>query len=120
MSLNERQRSFVTAYMGEARGNATKAAEVAGYAPGSAHVTGARLLTNDKVRAAIDRLHSEDPKVAETGAIRRFWTEVMRTEGEDVRVRLKASELLAKASGMFLPTTEDTGPLCVHVVYEDT
>lgn len=51
-SLTFRQRLFVYYYLGEARGNATEAARLAGYSDpnGNAH----RLTVNDGVRAAID------------------------------------------------------------------
>jgi hypothetical protein len=50
--LNFRQQIFISSYLGPARGNATEAARMAGYAnPGLA---GFRMIKNDKIRAAID------------------------------------------------------------------
>ncbi len=54
ISLSAKQKAFVTAYLINGF-NATKAAIAAGYANGSAHVTGSRLLRNAKVAAAIKR-----------------------------------------------------------------
>ena len=51
-SLTHRRRRFVEAYV--ETGNARASAREAGYAERSAHVTGSRLLRNDKVAAAID------------------------------------------------------------------
>ncbi len=46
-----RQRMFVDAYLGEAKGNATEAARIAGYS--SPHPEGSRLLRNATIQAAI-------------------------------------------------------------------
>ena len=51
-SLTHRRRRFVEAYV--ETGNARASAREAGYAERSAHVTGSRLLRNDKVAAAIE------------------------------------------------------------------
>ena len=51
-SLTLRRQKFVSEYV--ETGNATQAARLAGYAERSAHVTGSRLLRNDKVAAAIE------------------------------------------------------------------
>ena len=52
MQLTYKQRLFVSAYLGEANGNATEAARIAGYAdPG---IRGHELVKNSKIRAAID------------------------------------------------------------------
>lgn len=50
--LNFRQRMFVLAYLGEANGNATEAARIAGYA--EPNTQGPRLLVNVGIRVAID------------------------------------------------------------------
>lgn len=49
--LNPKQQRFVEEYLIDR--NATQAAIRAGYAAGSAHVAGARLLTNDKIKFAV-------------------------------------------------------------------
>ena len=51
-ALTHRRRRFVEAYV--ETGNARASAREAGYAERSAHVTGSRLLRNDKVAAAIE------------------------------------------------------------------
>lgn len=50
-----RRKRFVHAYLGEANGNATQAAIVAGYSAGSAKQQGSRLLTNVDVQQAIQK-----------------------------------------------------------------
>ena len=54
--LTEKQRAFVAAYIGEARGNATQAARLAGYSGGDAAcaVMGSELLRHPKVTQAIE------------------------------------------------------------------
>jgi phage terminase small subunit len=49
--VTPRQASFIAEYLVD--GNATRAARVAGFSEGSADVTGARLLKNPKVAAAL-------------------------------------------------------------------
>lgn len=52
--LTAKEHAFVAAYCGEAaRGNATKAAEVAGYSAKTAYSAGSRLLKDVEVQAAI-------------------------------------------------------------------
>ncbi|MEC1615289.1 terminase small subunit [Bacillus mojavensis] len=55
--LNERQRLFCLYYVKSF--NATQSAIKAGYSPDSAHVTGCRLLKNEKVAAEIRRIKKE-------------------------------------------------------------
>jgi hypothetical protein len=56
-SLSERQRLFVDAFTGEAQGNATKAAEMAGYA--HPMQTGHKLIKVEAVRKAIEAATAE-------------------------------------------------------------
>src|SRR5690606_1111780 len=55
--LNDMQKKFVDAYMSS--NNATQAAKIAGYSERSAHVQGPRLLSNDRVRKAIEEKRAE-------------------------------------------------------------
>lgn len=59
--LTERQIKFVEAYTGEARGNGTKAAKMAGYSGNSATlaVTSSQLLKSAKVIAAIEQANRD-------------------------------------------------------------
>lgn len=93
-------------YVGEARGNAEKAAKLAGYsskyARGSAH----KLIAREDVQEYIKYLNalSEcDPMkhVATVTEIQSFWTDTMNDVDEPTKNRLRASELLAKVKGMF-------------------
>jgi len=51
MKRNDKRLRFVVEYLKDF--NATRAAKAAGYAEGSAHVAGARLLKDDKIKALI-------------------------------------------------------------------
>jgi hypothetical protein len=55
--LNFRQQKFVVAWLGEAKGNGVKAAEIAGYA--FPNVDGSRVLDSVRVQAAIEAQLSE-------------------------------------------------------------
>ena len=107
--LSEKRRLFVEAYMGEAKGNATRAAEIAGYA--SPKQQGSRLLTYDDVQAALGKRQKADPLIATREDRQRFWTRVMLgTESDefDTKDRLKASELLGKSGGDFITKVDVT------------
>jgi phage terminase small subunit len=56
--MTQRETRFVEAYLSNGH-NATEAAKTAGYAKGSAHVTGSRLLRKAKVAAAIEARKAE-------------------------------------------------------------
>lgn len=112
--LSERERRFVEAYMGEAAGNATKAALIAGYSHRSARSMASRLLTKrNNVRAAIAARAKTDALVASRETRQRFWTSVLHGKGKFAKVpwrdRLKASELLGKSQGDFIERHEHTG-----------
>ena len=116
--LNDRQWKFVEAY----DGNATAAARLAGYSAHSAEVTGAKLLRNPKVAAAIRERQGRESqeRIASRQQRQVFWTEVMTNAKGDMKDRLKASELLGKSEGDFLDKVHHTGALeTVIVIKED-
>jgi phage terminase small subunit len=112
VTLNARQAAFVRAYA--ETGNATEAARRAGYT-GTAHaleVTGSRLLRNAAVAAEL-RKHAkkaEKASIATVEELHEFWTTLMRNDELEPRDRLKASELRAKAAGVFVEKREVSGP----------
>lgn len=113
-SLSERERCFVEAYMGQAAGNATKAAIAAGYSQKTAASIASRLLRKVKIKKAIKTRVKADPKAATREDRQRFWTNVMDGTGKFAKVgmkdRLKASELLGKSQGDFVEHHEHSGP----------
>ncbi len=124
-TLTEKQRRFVEAYMGEAAGNGTLSAKIAGYSAKNAHAEASRLLRNAKVRAAIQARQASDPLVMTREAMMRRLSAIGRgdavvrlcdrTTGEPVAgadgsyvhvpatvsVQIKAMEMLARVSGWF-------------------
>ena len=105
-NLNERERRFVEAYMGEAAGNGTKAAEVAGYSARNAGPQGSRLLRKANIRAAIAARTQDDPAVADRMARQRLWSDIAfgrgAFAGASLRDRLTASELLGRSQADFV------------------
>lgn len=116
-ALTEKQRRFVEAYMGEAAGNATEAARIAGYTGDDVtlRVTAHENLTKPNIREAIESRIDADPLVATRFDRQRFWSRVMAGKELDgdkpaqMRDRLKASELLARSQGDFVERVEHTG-----------
>jgi len=106
--LTDKQQRFADVFMG----NATQAAIDAGYSEKTAEVQGSRLLRNVKVLEAIKnrQMERKTSTIASREEIQQFWTDVMTgLESEDMKDRLKASELLAKSEGYFLDRHEVTG-----------
>jgi phage terminase small subunit len=105
-TLTERERNFIERYMGDAAGNATKAARLAGYSAKTARKQGSRLLTKGHIRAAIAQRTKDDPGVWTREDRQRFWTAVASGASgyqlAALRDRLKASELLGKSQADFV------------------
>ena len=104
--LTPRQRRFVEAYAG----NGTEAAIAAGYSPRSATEQASRLLNRPAVAEAVRGREAAElePIIANRRQRQQFWSDTMRDTAEDIKVRLKASELLAKSEGDFLDRVEVT------------
>lgn len=113
-TLSERERRFVDAYMGEAQGNATKAARLAGYSQKNARQQGARLLTKADIKAEVVQRQSAatSSAIATATELQEWWSKVCRGQESESRMldRLKASELLGKAKGIFIDKQEHSGP----------
>ena len=117
--ISERERRFVEHFMGDAAGNATHAARLAGYSSKTARKQGSRLLTKGHIRAALAQRAQDDPAVWTREERQRFWTAIAR--GADggypeasLRDRLKASELLGKSQADFLDRIEHSGQLTLE------
>lgn len=99
--MNNKQKRFAEFYA--ASGNASEAARQAGYSERSARFQGQRMLSNVDVQKYICELQEEAAKsrIASAEDVKAFWTRVIFDENEEIAARLKASELLMKASGAF-------------------
>lgn len=101
--MNPRQKLFCEYYCGECLGNAEKAAIKAGYSVAYARGNASKLVAKSGIQAYIRELNAktESDNIATIKDIKRFWSDVMNDEDEIMKNRLRASELLAKAGGMF-------------------
>jgi len=90
--------------MGEAKGNATKAARMAGYGGSDTTLAsvGAENLKKPQILEAVKERIEADPIVANREECQRFWSGTMRDEKLELRDRIRASELLAKSHGVFV------------------
>ena len=104
--LTTKQQAFVSAYTGEAHGVATEAARLAGYnasSDASLAQVGYTNLRHPAIVAAIEEVKASAQKQADTSpkAIKKWWGEMMHDPSVGPVSRLRASELLAKATGVF-------------------
>lgn len=116
--LSTKQKRFIELY----NGNGTEAAKAAGYSARSAHVFAARLLDDPRIVAGIQAREKERnaPDIAKAEERKIFWSAIMRDEGQDIKARLRASELLGRSEGDFIDRKEITGadgaPLSVRSI----
>ena len=119
--LTLKQELFIAAYLGEAHGNATEAARIAGYA--RPHPEGSRLLQNATIAARVsqhvaEKFASADLVLAElTDVALAEWRDFIEVlaydkKGNPVRVKMdlsnkvKALELLGKHHQLFTEKQE--------------
>lgn len=106
INVTERQKRFCEYYCTNAKGNAQRAAEMAGYSPNYARAKSYALLQCEDIKAYISEIKSKLKKSdnegeADIDEIKLFWASVMRDDSVRTSERLKASELLAKCKGGF-------------------
>lgn len=126
--LTAKQSTFIDAYLGEAKMNATQAARIAGYK--HPETQGAENLR--KLRPYIDEVmnkrHSD--AIATQEEIQKFFTSVLRGEVKEEVVsnsgkilevpastkdRLKAAECMGRAYGMFTERKEISGTMDINI-----
>jgi len=100
-AVNEKERRFVVAFMGECVGNGAAAARAAGYATKSARITAAKLLTKPNIKAAIMAAVMADPNILKRDELQRFWSAIALGKLEVDPIRIRASELLGKSQAVF-------------------
>lgn len=105
--MNEKQRRFAEFYANNP--NATQAAMTAGYSERTARSQGQRLLTNVDIQEYIKELQEKAAvnRIASISQTKAFWSDIMNNPKEKTSDRLKASELLAKAAGVFLNNSDE-------------
>lgn len=104
MSLSERERRFVDAYMGEAAGNGTEAARLAGYKgkPKVLQVQASRLLSKAIVQSAMTerRTALESQSIADAKERRELLT--IHARGENPVAAIKAIDTLNKMDALYV------------------
>lgn len=115
--MNARQKRFCLEYA--ASGNATKAAEAAGYSKRTSRSQGQRLLTNVDIQAYLKEIEQEvlNEKIASIQDVQVFWTDIMTDETQKTTDRLKAAELLVRSKGGFASQPLDEYPQEDVVIY---
>lgn len=136
--LTPKRQRFVEAYTGEAMGNATEAARIAGYA--KPHPEGSRLLRIATVAEAVAKASraTQSAAIATREERQAMLTRIMRGDEPEVRYdavgepieaqaamrdRIKALELLGKMQGDFIERQQvehSGGAVVVKLSYEDT
>lgn len=101
---------------------ATEAARLAGYKASSNNSY--QSIGAENLRKLADCISDRDavlesPRIADMTEINAFWTETMRDETAERRDRLKASELRARAAGMFVERLNVTGAVPVVICGDD-
>lgn len=88
--------------------NASRAAQAAGYSSRTAYSQGQRLLKNVEVSKAINAAMTErkNKLIATRERRQQFWTAVMMDTEQDMKHRLRASELLGKSEADFTERKE--------------
>lgn len=135
--LSVKQRRFADFYLGEARGNATQAARLAGYSDPEQSAFANKQ--NVAVRAYIDeRLMAETMSAAEvlrelTDVASAEWQDFIEVKTDkhgrrlmvkmDLTNKVKSLELLGKHHKLFTDKVENSGdpdrPTVIRVVYDD-
>ncbi len=97
--------------MGEAAGNGTKAAQLAGYkgSNGTLRAQASENMRLPAIRAALAERAANDPLVATRQDRQQMLTRIMNDEEEETRDRLKAIDLLSKTQGDYIERVEHTG-----------
>ena len=97
------QKAIADAYIANG-GNKEQAAIAAGYSARYARGNAHKLVANSGVQQMIQARNGEiaNERIADMTEINAFWSAILRDESQDVKDRLKASELRARAAGGFI------------------
>lgn len=100
--MTDKQLRFINEYSRDC--NATQAAIRAGYSPKTAYSIGQELLKKPEIQRAMQT--QLDSLIADKEERLIFWSDIMRDADQDMKHRLKASELLGKAQADFTEKAE--------------
>lgn len=121
--MTPKQKAFCDCYI--ASGNATEAAQKAGYSKKTAYSIGQRLLKNVETQKYIAERERELAKnrIVSAEEVLKFFSEVMKNDAYSPKDRIRAAENLAKRFGLDKPEQEaitaESGAV-VNIVIEDT
>ena len=109
--LTEKQLRFVELW----NGSYTETARLAGYS--TPDKAGSRLAKNVEIGRKIDE---RCRKSVESGIMSRqerqqFWTDTIKSDNEDIKDKLRASELLGKSEGDFFERVEQSGEVKLKI-----
>lgn len=107
MKLTAKQQAWIDYY--KQGHTATESARLAGYKAQSDNSF--QSIGTENLRKLADYVQDRDavleaPRIADMAEINAFWTDIMRDEAQEPKDRLKASELRARAAGMFIDRQE--------------
>lgn len=115
--LTAKQRAWIDYY--KQGKTAAEAARLAGYRGNNSDVIGSQNLVKlGKYVADRDELLDRD-RVADMAEINTFWSDTMRDDTADMKDRLKASELRARAAGAFIERREVVAAQTITVKLTD-
>jgi len=116
IKLTLKQQKFIAAYVGEAKGNATQAAKLAGYKGNmdTLRQVGAENFAKPYIKREIEKLVEESPLIAGKEERLKFYTDMLRNDTIDWRVRLDAAKTLGQVAGDFVQRTENKTDLNVN------
>ena len=115
--LTAKQRAWIDYY--KQGKTAAEAARLAGYRGNNSDVIGSQNLVKlGKYVADRDEL-LDRARVADMAEINAFWSDTMRDDTADMKDRLKASELRARAAGAFIERREVVAAQTITVKLTD-
>ena len=109
MKLTAKQQAWIDYY--KQGHTATEAARLAGYRAGNDNSF--QSIGAENLRKLAEYVKDRDAvleasRIADMAEINAFWTEVIRDQANELKDRLKASELRARAAGGFIDKQEVT------------
>ena len=107
MKLTAKQQAWVDYY--KQGHTATEAARLAGYKGNNLNRIGSENLSKLDIYIQGRDAVLESPRIADMAEINAFWSDTMRDDSLDRKDRLKASELRARAAGMFTDRVQVSG-----------
>lgn len=110
--LTDRQRAWIDYY--KSGHSATESAKLAGYKCSSE--TAFSVIGTENIKKLSKYISDRDnlidsQRVADMEEINAFWTDTMRNKAYDIKDRLKASELRARAAGGFIDKVDLRGTI---------